>query len=77
MSYFGGRGCGMAFALVSIALTSTSGVWAAATDNNVIEEITVTAEKRETSAQDTAIALTAFDTEDLQLRGIADITDLQ
>jgi iron complex outermembrane receptor protein len=77
MSYFGSRDCGIVRVLVGIALTSPNGVWAATTDSNVIETITVTAEKRESTAQDTAIALTAFDTEDLQLRGIADLTDLQ
>src|SRR5262245_14758165 len=76
MSYFERCGGGMAAVLV-VMLTSPPGVLAATTDNNAIETITVTAEKRETNAQDTAIALTAFDTEELQLRGIGNITDLQ
>src|SRR5580765_2608835 len=76
MSYFEGRGRGTVTLLV-VTLASSNGTWAATTDTNVIEEITVTAEKRESNAQDTAIALTAFDNEDLQLRGIADIADLQ
>ena len=42
-----------------------------------IETIYVTAEKRETSAQETAIALTAFTGEDLELRNIGTIEDLQ
>lgn len=51
------------------------GAWAA--QSNVIEEILVTAEKRTESAQDTAIALTVFDSEQLQLRGIDELEDLQ
>lgn len=43
----------------------------------VIEEIIVTAEKREASAQETSIAITAYSGEDLDLRGINDIEGLQ
>jgi iron complex outermembrane receptor protein len=42
-----------------------------------IEEIIVTAEKRETVAQETAVALTAYDAQELEARGIHDIQDLQ
>src|SRR5262245_35333166 len=48
-----------------------------AAEGEAIEEIIVTAEKRETSAQETPIALTAYDAAQLQIRGINDITDLQ
>ncbi|NJN52913.1 MAG: TonB-dependent receptor [Gammaproteobacteria bacterium] len=49
--------------------------WAA--EGRVIEEIVVTAEKRETSAQETPIAISAFDQEALDARGISQIEDLQ
>jgi iron complex outermembrane receptor protein len=42
-----------------------------------IEEIMVTASKREQSLQDTAIAVTAFTEEDMRLGGIEDITRLE
>jgi iron complex outermembrane receptor protein len=41
-----------------------------------IEEITVTAERREESAQDIGAAIEAFSAEDLERRGISDIYDL-
>jgi len=43
----------------------------------VIEEVLVTAERRETSVQETAIAITAYSHEELELRGIQGIEDLQ
>jgi len=43
----------------------------------VIEEVVVTAEKREASMQETSIAITAYSHEDLELRGINDIEGLQ
>jgi iron complex outermembrane recepter protein len=52
-----------------------SGTYAA--ESRVIEEILVTAERREASAQETAIAITAFSGEDLDMRGITGIEDLQ
>jgi iron complex outermembrane receptor protein len=42
-----------------------------------IEEITVTAERREENVQDIGAAIEAFSTEDLERRGITDIYDLQ
>lgn len=43
----------------------------------VIEEVLVTAEKREASIQETSIAITAYDFEELELRGIEGIEALQ
>jgi iron complex outermembrane receptor protein len=43
----------------------------------VIEEVLVTAEKREASVQDTPIAITAYSHEELELRGIEEIEALQ
>lgn len=49
-----------------------------ATDrSDVIEEIVVTAEKRASTVQDTPIAITAYDTEALNDRGIDELEDLQ
>lgn len=48
-----------------------------AAEGRVIEEILVTAERREAAAQETAIAITAFSGEDLDLRGISGVEDLQ
>ena len=65
-------------AALSIAvsgLSASTSTFAAEAD--VIEVIIVTAEKRETSAQETPIALTAYDAEQLQIRGITDIQNLQ
>ncbi len=43
----------------------------------VIEEVLVTAEKREASVQETPIAITAYSHEELELRGIEEIEGLQ
>ena len=79
MSNARGRFCGVAMlSVVSAAGLSSAPSFAADSPASpAIEEIIVTAEKRETTAQETSIALTAFDAEQLQLRGIHDITDLQ
>ena len=64
-----------ACALLSLGLLP---LYAAAEESGrVIEEILVTAEKREASAQETPIALTAFDQDALDARGIDGIEDLQ
>ncbi len=44
---------------------------------NVMEEIIVTATKREASIQDVPIAISAFSGEDLKSRGVQDLKDLQ
>ena len=43
----------------------------------VIEEVVVTAEKRAATVQETSIAITAYGSEELDLRGIEDLEDLQ
>jgi len=40
------------------------------TQSNIIEEIVVTAERRETSLQETPISISAFTTDDLRRAGI-------
>ncbi len=56
-------------ALVSAAATLAVAVPAWAQDSLVIEEITVTAQKREQSLQDVPISITAFSGEDIQENG--------
>ena len=53
------------------------GLLAAEESGRVIEEILVTAEKREASIQETSIAITAYSHEELELRGIEEIEGLQ
>ena len=67
---------------IAAAIFATSGAAAiaadvATADSNevVIEEIVVTATKRETSLQDTASAITAFTTQDLYRQGIENFDD--
>ena len=67
---------------IAAAIFATSGAAAIAADDAtadsneaVIEEIVVTATKRETSLQDTPIAVTAFTTEDLYRQGIENFED--
>jgi len=66
---------------VSLAIaTALAGGYQPATaqENSLsIEEITVTASKREQSLQDTSIAVTALTDEDMRLGGIEDITRLE
>ena len=49
----------------------------AAAQNEVLEEITVTAQKREQSLQDISIAITAFTGDNIKDRGIDEITQIQ
>ena len=63
-----------AFALVAVpASTLTS----AASSGRQIEEVIVTAEKREASIQDTSMSITAFTTEFMDDFGIRNQEDLQ
>ena len=68
---------------IATAIFATSGAAAIAADDAtadsneaVIEEIVVTATRRETSLQDTALALTVFTTEDIALQGIENFSDI-
>jgi iron complex outermembrane receptor protein len=67
-------GCIAAAFFISAAFTNT--VFAEDTPR-VIEEVLVTAERRETSLQETAIAISAYSHEELEIRGITGIEDLQ
>lgn len=59
----------LALALPQLSAAQESG-------NNVFEEITVTATKREESIYDVAISMSAFDGDNLAAQGITDITDI-
>jgi len=63
---------------IIIAMGAGPEVWAAAAvdENFTLEEITVTARRRDESLQSVPIAVTAFTAADLNRRGISDITEL-
>lgn len=67
--------------LVSLLTFVLTGVWSSAAlaqdEEVVIEEIIVTAQKREQSAQDVPIAISAFDEQFLSESGVNDILELQ
>src|SRR3954470_7276795 len=59
-----------------IAVSFVSSVVAAEGDEGALEEVVVSAQFRETRLQDTPIAITAFTAENLEVRGIDNVTDL-
>lgn len=59
--------------LAALASTSAENVHAQTT---VLEEVVVTAQRREQSLQETPIAITAFGANEIEQRGIKDLTDL-
>lgn len=64
---------------VAVALASTAALApmpTSAQEGAMLEEVTVTARRRNESLQDVPIAVTAFSGETLKLRGAADITEL-
>ena len=63
-------------ALISVAAASVSMPVAYAEQSNAIEEIVVTARKTEESLLDTPFAITALTAEDLELKGINELTDV-
>jgi len=69
---------GAAVAAASFAISGVAGVAAAEpAEDDLIEEIVVTANKRSQSVQDVAGSLTALGAEDLDARGIKDMYDIQ
>ena len=62
---------------VATALSSGMSTAVAQDDDSLIEEIMVTATKREASIQDISIAVTAIDEEALKLGGITDVSRLE
>ena len=66
------------FSVLSVAITlSFTGLPSVSADEMVIEEVIVTAQKREQSSQDVPIAVSAFDQEFLSEAGIDDVMELQ
>ena len=61
---------------VSVAVTATTGL-AESNSGRQLEEVIVTAERKEASVQDTSISITAFTTEMLDDFGIRNQEDLQ
>jgi iron complex outermembrane receptor protein len=70
------RGQALAFVLVGGALTSLPAVAQDQEDGLTLEEVIVTATRRETSLMDTGISITAFSSEKLQEFGIDNLNDL-
>ena len=66
---------GVAAALGMLAVTPTAQAQDDGADE-VLEEIITTARRREESLQDVPIAVTAFSSEELALRGASDITEI-
>src|SRR4051812_21059225 len=63
-------------ALLAAALGASAHAQTAATSNNTIEELVVTAEKREQNLQDVPVAISAFTSEKRDLIGINTIQDM-
>ena len=61
--------------IATLVVSFSSAVFAET--NRTIEEVVVTAEKRESTVQKTSIAITAYSDEMLELRGIDSVEDLQ
>src|ERR1041384_923549 len=59
-----------------VAVSFVSSVVAAESDEGALEEVVVSAQFRETRLQNTPIAITAFTAENLEVRGIDNVTDL-
>jgi iron complex outermembrane receptor protein len=64
-------------ATAAAVLASSGAVQAQDNDSNVLEEIVVTAQKREERLQDVPISITAVTGEELQRRGATSLLDLQ
>ena len=67
---------GLLYASVSVALAVSPAAIAQNGDNALIEEITVTATKREQSIYEVPIAISAFEGDKLAQQGIVDIVDI-
>ncbi|QZP09810.1 TonB-dependent receptor [Caenibius sp. WL] len=67
----------LASTISSNALAQSSAVTATAEQNQGVDEIIVTAQKREESLQDTPISIAALSSRALENKGINDITDLR
>jgi iron complex outermembrane receptor protein len=63
-------------ALIAVATALASGARAQETDAAQVEEIVVTAQKREQSLQDVPVAVSAFGEQQLQAQSVQNLTDL-
>jgi iron complex outermembrane receptor protein len=59
-----------------LACTAGFGIFSGTAAAQVLEEVTVTAERRETALQDTPISIVALSSETLERKGIEDISDV-
>ena len=68
----------VAIAVARALVAGTAGAWAlpALTQESALEEIVVTAERRETALQDTPISIIAMSSETLDRKGIEDLADI-
>jgi len=66
----------LALALAATLLPVASVTWAQSSQSLVIEEVTVTAQRRSQSLQEVPIAVTALSGDELSLRGYSDISEL-
>lgn len=60
----------------AVLLATLSGTALGQSASGALEEVVVTAQKREQSLQDTPIAITAFGSNELEQKGIKDLTDI-
>ncbi len=77
ITIFSGRSVHGPFRLVTLLLMLFTSLISYAEQYQGIEEVVVTAEKRASTVQDTAIAVSAFDSEALESRQIATTSELQ
>src|SRR6185295_8949293 len=60
----------------AFSFATVAGLFAASAGAQSLEEVVVTAERRETALQDTPISIVALSTEVLERKGIEDISDV-
>jgi iron complex outermembrane receptor protein len=70
------RASALCLSLSAIAVGDVAGAFQARPDPSQLEEIVVTAEKRDSTVQNTPISLTAVSGQDIADRGITDLADL-
>lgn len=61
----------------AIATAFAAGAYAQATNDNAVEQVIVTAQRREQSAQDVGVALSVLSGEQLAARGVTNVNQLQ
>jgi len=61
----------------AIGMAFAAGAWAQATDTSELEQVIVTAQRREQSAQDVGVALSVLSGDQLSARGVTNVNQLQ